>query len=459
VSDQTQTLGVTDRSRFAAGMGRCPRLRYLEYHSGPDGYGQKRKSTSIPLATGGRCHEAITDSILSTDHAKSIRGAVAKYKREAAAGGLSDLLAPIEKAELQWLIDEQACLIEGMAWGFMLHIYPWIQSEFTILHVEHEEELVLGCTCGLDEAGTPEDHQARACEGTVLTTRPDMILRAKSDNTLCILDLKTAGGINASWRRQWEDEVKQLGLGAAVAEIRMGEPIHHAYIIGLNKGPRPHSYNQATGLKDGPKRQDSRFCYAYYRPAGPPFEQEDWKTSYHYKDEDGKNRQATKSKGYEKIALWEADLGKELGDQSASIEYWVKHKLSTEEIKSQYEVVGPLPIARHLVKHLKAALGPHEAEWRKNIYTIWAACQANAPGSDEWMEVLDELCPQSWECYRYSGYCAYREICKESVGWRGFFTGEHEGYGPRRPHHAREMAEGTARGVVFPSDFGEEDEG
>ena len=453
MTDSNPTLGLTDRSRFSAGMGRCPRLRFNHYHSGPDGYGQVRRSSSIPLVTGNRCHLAITDSILTGDAPKSIRDSVASYRREAAAGGLMDLIAPVQKAELQYLIDEQACLIEGLAWGFMEHVYPWIMEMFEILYIEREEEIIVGCTCGLVEAGSPEDHDARGCEGTIVATRPDMILRAKADKSLCILDLKTAGGISVAWKKQWEEEVKQLALGAMVAEARIGEPIHNAYIIGLNKGPRPGSFNPATGMKDGPRRQDSRFCYAYYRAAVPPFNEPDWKMSYRYVDEDGKNRMATPSKGYEKIPIWEAELGE---DGASSIEYWVRHKMPPEDVKSQFEVLGPLPIVRHLAKHLKIALGPYESDWRQKIWTIYNASQANAPGSDDFIEVLDELAPQSWECYRYAGYCQFNDICKEREGYRRFFLGEHEDYGPRRPHHARELAQMIARGITPPPDLGEE---
>lgn len=53
----THTI-YTDRSRIVAAQ-RCRRLRYLEYHAGPDGMGLQPRRKSVHLVVGGAVHAGV----------------------------------------------------------------------------------------------------------------------------------------------------------------------------------------------------------------------------------------------------------------------------------------------------------------------------------------------------------------------------------------------------------------
>lgn len=447
---ETPVLAKTDRSRFSVGWGRCPRLRYLNYHAGPDGYGLRLKRRFIPLATGIMVHDTIAAAMLGTPTKTAIAAQTSKYSKQALAAGLQDSVDKVAEEELHWLVNEQCCLIEALTWGFMHYVAPWILSEFEVVDVEREEEMVLGCSCGLGEGGTEADHAKRGCTGILLMARPDMLIRRRSDKALCNLDLKSVAIPGKAWADQWTNNI-QLLLGSMAAERRLGEPIEQSYIIGLRKGKREGTWDPVQKAAVGAKRQNTPLCYVYYRPGNPPLEPPDWKTSYYYTDEQGKRR-SVKGKGHEKIPVWEAELGDE---NRSSVEAFVCDILPEAELKEQFMDIGPLQTPRHLGPHLKRALVYEEARW---LDGLWAVHDAQGDGPEAKLEALDRYFPQSWECRRFGSLCPYHQICQKDAGWETFFAGEHEDYEPRRPHHQQEVQEMLDRGIKVPEDEEDTDE-
>src|SRR3990172_8354086 len=72
-------IWLIHRSPIQLGRVGCKRARYMEYHSGPTGYGIRRKAESLPLVTGSAVHELMAKLILlpSVDESRRIITAAA----------------------------------------------------------------------------------------------------------------------------------------------------------------------------------------------------------------------------------------------------------------------------------------------------------------------------------------------------------------------------------------------
>lgn len=459
-------MPVVDRSRFSTSWGQCQRKRFLQYHS-VNGFGVQRKKQALPLGTGIEVH-GILEELLKGERKEReecrriITSAVEKYKEKALDSGIlhlaEELNAEGNAEELRGVVEEQATLIEGLAWAAVRVLLPRIYADYEVVSVEQEEEYVLNCDCGLGEgSGSGDEHEARECGGIVLMSRPDLILRRKSDGALGYVEFKTSGDVgNFNWREQWEDNV-QLALGAVGAEKRLGEEVSFCMVVGLNKGWRKRAYDTETKGYNGPKRQDSVFCYAYQKEANPPHWDEDWRTDFTYKDENGQNR-TLKGKGYEKRSLSVAEFAFRPAGWT-KMEYWVEW-LEEERVAEEIVWVGPIPTPRHLVKDLLEALGAEEARWQERLFAIWDA--RNDPHKDQekfYRKALNVNVPQSWECHRWGKKCSYLAVCRGDEEIQEADGTLKEGWQFRKPHHAREVKLMKEMGVEVPKEFGEEEKG
>lgn len=455
-------LPVVDRSRFSLSWGRCQRARFLEYSS-CNGFGVRRKQQSLPLATGIVVHGILEELINLGEGATKeqqrqvIVRSVENYTTSALSSGILQLAQETNNTdsaeELKEIVAEQAALIEGLAWAATIAFLPKVWKEFDVVAVEHEEEYVLECDCGLGSGvGTGDEHEGRECGGIVLMSRPDLILRNKSSKQLCYVEFKTSGDVtNYNWRETFEDNV-QLALGVVGAEKRLGEEIPHCYVVGFNKGWRKKGYNPDTGDYTGKKTQDSPYCYAYKKEANPPHWEEEWRTSFRYVDEDGKNR-TLKGKGFDKAKVWEGEF-KQRPAGWTKLEYWVDW-LGKEEAEKQILWLGPLPTTRYLVSDLLEALGAEEKRWQERLWAVW---DAQVKGEKEYRSALNQWIPQSWECRRWNRKCQFLSICRHDetlIDSQGQLNSE---FVFRRPHHDREVAIMRRLGIPVPIENGGEEE-
>jgi hypothetical protein len=432
---------LVDRSRIQTGRLTCARARYREYHSGPTGYGIRRRAQSLPLATGSQIHDLLA-VLLARQNAGPveevraiIRDAAESYRRTCGRRGFLEMPGadPATQSDILRVISEQAALIEAMGWALHLVWLPALLEVWEPVLIEQEMQLALD----------PE---------TTLMVRPDAIMRRRTDGALAQIEAKTVGGYIETpfWRKQWEDSV-QLMLTKIVAEATLGEPVSFAYIFALDKGRRWSEEGSSI------YKQGTPFLYAYRRPANPPFEAEDWKLYYKYVGDDGKKHAV--SKKHQRTETWTYDFAEKPATEMSAIEWWVRNYMTRDDVMAQHEILGPYDFLNHSQESIIAALRADEARWRRGLFALYEvgeACEWNE-ADPKFVAALDENFPQSWNCHAYGKDCQFLPICRREPLWAA--PHEDERFELRRPHHQPELDQLVARGIVPPADQDEEEGG
>jgi hypothetical protein len=108
-----------------------------------------------------------------------------------------------------WLFSEQASLVEGMVRAYARRRLRLLLEEFEVLEVEREGDWPLADLA--DESGVIR-----------FMSRPDALLRSRSDNSLYILSYKTAATWDIRKERDAQHDMQGLSEGVEV-ERRLGE--------------------------------------------------------------------------------------------------------------------------------------------------------------------------------------------------------------------------------------------
>jgi hypothetical protein len=245
----------TDRSRIES-FQRCNRLRWLEYHQSGMGLTPARKP--LPLAVGGAVHvgleallregqqeydlflrvpvegqTAVVFSMGLEEHAVAAaitdlaqyRNALAVDPNEQAAmlaptdltqqmaATASELGVELDDPTLKALYDtqangrsqfdeylwkEQSALVEGLVRAYARRRLRPLLEEFEVLEVEREGTWELASWKSNDPQTL--DDPVLSDHSIVFCSRPDALLRSRSDNSLYLMSFKTA----ASWDRRKE---------------------------------------------------------------------------------------------------------------------------------------------------------------------------------------------------------------------------------------------------------------
>ncbi len=445
-------LWNVDNSRRQAEH-RCKRLRYLEYHSGPSGYGIRRIAQSLPAVNGIRVHklfaevlalasEKVDRPVIRACIVRNIKG----YRQLCSDKAYRDIPLPEMPAEARFeinrVIDEQSSLLEGLVWAFLKVVVPHLLQEFEVIAIEREFPFIIPAEAG--------EQRIR------VMTRPDLVLRRKVDQSLCFWDFKTGGSFGPAWKAQWEDSPQLLVIRKGI-EHGLKEPCSFAYILGVLKGRRAEE--KSTGIT----RQYSPFCYAWHREGNPPLIREDWQINYDYTTEDGKGHRL--SKEYKREAIWAWEF-KDKPDDWTTLEYWVE-SLPPEVVQTQFEYLGPYMHDAWVLESFIRGLVKSERQVREGVWAVYDAIgeaylgQGETP--PEWVEqdprilaVLDEHFPQSWDCFKYGKTykCQMHDLCKRGAAWDEPLS---RGFELRRPHHIQELTQMRDRGIEPPVDQ-EEDE-
>lgn len=452
-------MRLVDRSRSEQGKEHCLRSRYLGYHAGPTGYGWARKAQSIPAVTGTRVHEP-TGEILLWSKAnggklppdqivyEAIQRARQGYMDSVEARGL--VLTAGE--DLQFRMNEQLTLLEGLVWAWSRCFLPNFLQEWEIVEVEEEHVVTIGCTCGLgDLVGTAWDHDVRGCGGYGWMTRGDCIARQKAfPHAYAYFERKTTSEANVNWEAQWQYR-NQTKAGVLGAEQKYGVQIDQVFIEGLIKGRRQSEWNPEEGKASGPKYQNSPLVYGWFRPANPPLVPESWAASYYYIDEAGKRRKLTG--GYKRTGVWE--LGEnywKVGGTYSPVDYWTRW-LGVDKLRESYRVIGPIFRQQWQLDEWRRQTVAEERRVDAGLIAIYQAAEY---GGDV-QQAIDEHFPMTRgsHCQNHFGdTCPFLSLCNREPGWEDPTL---LGFIPRRPHHDPELAQAISRGLL-PAQEGLEEE-
>lgn len=349
------------------------------------------------------------------------------------------------------IILEQRTLIEAIGWVFGSLYVPNLLQTHRVLDVEREEQIIIGCTCGLTEAVTNWlPHYNRGCTGMVQQGRADWLLEGHAQNVkgeIVYDEFKSKAQPNMSWSKAWEHS-GQLYINMQAAERRLGKRVSAANIPILYKGWRGRDRNDPI---TEPKYQHSVLCYGYYQEARPPFAEAEWRGHYRYVDDQGKGH--TLPRTYTKQPIWEEGRPMPAARDGASrIESWVTQQILTspKNWPDLLNVLGPFPMPSptRQLQHLRS-VEAEEGFWRAHVNYVREAVEQYGVDEDE---AASEVFSRSWACTHFGGDpCEFRPICDRNPGWET--PGTMGVYKMRRPHHGpeREAVE-TAGGFTFPAE-------
>lgn len=407
----------TDRSRWEKGMQRCPRARFLEYDA--FGKGLKQTTLSVALSTGTYVHK-ILESLMrdckenpgampGRENVRiAVAGALEAYRADVDVAGF-DEINPEYVEQRQYVVDEQAHLIECLGWAAYRIFLPWFTDNFDVLEVENEEVYVAGCGCGLGTLPDIAAHEGRACNGVILMARPDMVARNKTTKAVSVWDFKTSSGTPDIFV---EDHRIQFAIGTLGVEARLSEPVTQYYTTSLLKGRR--EADRSDFSDDKMKKQRSPLCYCYYKLADPPFGQAVYRWEY------------TREKGFNRVPVWEI----------MKAETWVMDTLPEEKLQEIIVVSPPQQRPDFVMKRFVQQLVSYEQN------RVVPAMPYESLEQVE--ELLDRTIPQSWDCYPFKDSpCSYLPICMKHPGWETPLSMVREDGKPkyqlRVSHHAPEL--------------------
>jgi hypothetical protein len=497
-----KTIWLTSRSTFEKGAGFCPMFRYNRNHAGPYGYGWEPKAQSVPLSTGSYVHagpEVILTAIMGVQQTAEgvarlqaipwdagldqwyqavVRAAVdhaaQKYESVIRARGFLNEQQQEEEsiAYTMILMREQQTLIEGLTWAWALYVLPGLVQRGKIIAVEQPEFTVLGCTCQAGPTADLQTHADRDCDGIGFLAKLDFLLERFEDGGIEYHEFKTSGYGRKNWQEQWERK-PQIQTSMLAAERRLDRPVHSAYVHGLLKGKRDR--DRDTNYQ-GPKKQMTFFCYAYYLEPNPPLTEGDWQPKYERVDPDGNRRRLTK--GYKKQPIWEVGPRGSADPRfpnkpqlatapdgspvyMANAEYWVR-LLPVELVSKGYQLVGPIPRDPDKIGMAVAAITAEERLWQSRLRTIYdyATERGLGWGDGEFQTLIQTVIPRAFNCDPFTAIpCDFVPLCYHHEGWQ-----DPAGSGKfvyRRPHHAIELQQMIDRGLEPPAAglAAEEDEG
>lgn len=477
------TLPLTDRSRYQRALGQCDYARYIEYHSGPYGYGIRAKAETVYLPTGIYAHAIVEKACrlawandwtpllpeCRTEVRAIMKGEIERYYALIDARGLRSG-GDLGVEEAQHVMEEQASLIEGLGWTWISCTLPYLTEHFRPISIEEEETFALGCTCGLPlNVGDLADHESRGCEGGGWMSKADLVLERLTDGELGWHELKTGSNIHKkAWSQSWDHNI-QFASGILGAERRLEREIGHYYLHGLQKGTRRSAYDTITRKYEGPRRQDSFLCYGYLKPADPPtIPEDDWRAKFNWEEYDeltGTTKKRRLGKGYEKSPIWKADFAGKPPEWS-NIEYWCEW-LGRDTLSELVRMTEPYPRPSMLLQEWVEEAAANELNWRRRLWNVYeartrAAARLSSEGKTPSVELIDfqpevrhalrENFPRNWEgCHSYYGDdCEFLPICLHEPGWDDPIASGR--YIHRRPHHQPEIDQMLERGIPVPEE-------
>lgn len=283
----------TDRSRREAAE-KCLRKRYWNYEFKDRGIVPRAEGRSrFPLMTGTGVHNAIEHLAMGRTVDEAVRVGVDVYL-DFECG---------EDERLGHLVREQRAIIEGLTRAFALSTLPSFLSTYEVLRVEREYVVELA-------------------PSLMWMSRPDFVVRRRSDGSVFIINLKTTKRADERWVAQWPIDQQTLAEVVAV-EAAEQEKLSGVIVLGLMKG-ETLEYPKGSGQW----YHNSPLTQAWMKDGV-------MQARYEWTDIDGSTRRL--GKGWKKVPVWE---------QEGGVKAWVERLWQEDPTLLLEQVVMLPPILR-----------------------------------------------------------------------------------------------------------------
>lgn len=325
---------------------KCPRKRYWNYEYA--GQGIVTTNTSIELLMGTVVHDGLAAIARGLDIDEI---AAAAYQQM-----VDSLTKPLEDSnDANEFVHEQATLVEGLVRGFYRSTWPYLKVQYPeILAVE--QDMIYNLESGYK-----------------FPAKPDLVVRNEHGEVFYI-EYKTTSNKKDNWIQSWNYAVQVHATTKAIEEY-VGEPVTAIIVQGLYKGYESYG------------KQNSPFCYTYYRAGQPPFSSDEF--LYEYKA------------GYKKRPVWEMRGG---------CKEWVAG-MPEHILAEQFPQTPPIYPNRELIDKFFIQREVREIEIAQAIDLISGTTE------EAKQNVLDVVFPQKFDqCSPSFGYgCPYKEICHGNI--------------------------------------------
>jgi hypothetical protein len=375
---------------------KCLRKRWWQYEYRGRGIEPIRKGKSeFPLLTGTGVHNSVEGQLRGDAFYPN------PYHSFDAGGD----------ERLEYLVKEQEALIDGLGYVWQFVKNNAFLATYEVLDIEREESVELA-------------------PGVVWMSRPDLLVRRRSDGALFIVNLKTTKKADERWVSQWPLDAQTLSEVVAV-EGRLNsklDPIDPPYppvklsgviILGLLKGEQLQ-----YPLGSGNWYHNSPLIWAWHNESGKVHPRGEWSARYEWSDDEGNHRLG---KGWVKREIWLHYPG--------GVKAWVEHLASSDPALLEEQVVELPPILRseQQIQSWRHAVIHQERIIRHNRdHSIGLG---DHPLRQVFMDELFPMSTSSGNCL-WPSKCSYFGLCHENAS-----PDDDTLYQVRVPNHPQEGVE------------------
>lgn len=383
---------------------RCPRRRYWEYLY--KGKGLQAIKRATPLTTGIAVHnglEVLMRWLMKRDGSakEALRGAIIAA-RKTQSDAFKSYAVKLKKAggvisdDEKYVYHEQVALTDALLRGFAIKVLPHIARRYEVMIVEQEEQI-------------------QFTKDVIFESRIDAVLRDKLDDSIYVVNFKTANAVDERREKQISKEMQGLTESFALQnrlDRTEGGParvsgVLHVFLIKGRRVRQKDKSGQRTGR------------YETYSPLIRGYRKE-LEGGYEYA------HSWMKSKTSRPFYVWEnEDVG--------GIAGWVR-MLAHEEVQPELgDVLGRqlyVPLQQFKDREeIKSLMGQVYYQELK-IAAITKGCLGHE------IPMLDKFFPMHRHSCHYPTDCDFETLCFNPVRFREpMATGE---FGWRVPHHKGE---------------------
>src|ERR1700684_851982 len=303
---------------------------------------------------------------------------------------------------VEYLVGEQKALMQGIHGAWFATKYESFIATYEVLDIEREESVELA-------------------PGVVWMSRPDLLVRRRSDGALFIVNLKTTKKADERWVSQWPLDMQTLSEVVAV-EHRLNDEfggdkdgelikLSGVIILGLLKGEQLQ-YPAGSGNW----YHNSPLIWAWHNESGKVHPRGEWSARYEWADDEGNHRLG---KGWVKREIWLHYAG--------GVKERIRHLSETDPALLEEQVVQLPPILRseQQIQSWKQTVIHQERKIRENRLTVLQGSLT-----------LDECFPLSTA----SGNCLWPSKCgMYSICHEGADPDDQERFQPRPCNHPQEQ--------------------
>lgn len=394
---------LTDRSRIEDSE-HCLRYRYWRYEY--EGRGLEKPGQWLDPLIGTAVHTGIEYALAG------------KPVDEAVALGREEILAARREGPILVFrpgLDPEADITEGMLMAEAL-TRGWCATRLEPLTSVYDVILV--------EREMVKDYEWNGYTIRQLT-RPDLVLRRKSDNSLFIMNLKTTSRVDQKWRDKWRYDMQTFSEALAVEEL-MGQPVAGTIMAGLVKGSR-----KDYPMGSGNYHWDSPLLFAWKRDGQPPMTEDEWEARYEWSCEGphvmGNGRKCPGGKSHRLSGVHKAPVSDRLGGVAGWISYLAVNDRAL--LEEQFVELTPILRSAYEIERWKRQKLPAEVRIRENRDYLHSMPEEDPTRED----LLDRFFPMSTadgNCL-WPSECMFAQVCHGVA--RDDLAGN--GFAPRDPNH------------------------